>query len=91
MTDYEDILYKSYHIESTQPSFTVNLPFICDKCGRCCRWGYPSNSFDRELLPFLGYSIDKKGQEKFYQDFNIGIEEGKIINSEPCRFYDKNN
>lgn len=90
MTEYEDILYKSYHILSISPSFTVNIPFICKQCGRCCRWGYPSNGFDEEILHFLSYSIDAVGKKKFYKDFNVEFQNGKIKKTEPCRFY-KNN
>jgi len=88
MTGYENILYKSYQIWIPSHSFTVNIPFICKQCGRCCRWGYPSNSFDEEILPFLGYSKEKEGKNKFFKDFNIEIEDGKITNTKPCRFFE---
>jgi Fe-S-cluster containining protein len=87
ITVYADILYKSYQIGDLPHSFTVNLPYICEQCGRCCRWRYPSNSFDIEILPFLGYSVDNEGKEKFFNDFNIVFEDGQILNTEPCRFY----
>jgi Fe-S-cluster containining protein len=57
----EVILYERLKIHTKQGSVTINIPFVCQKCGKCCREiGFPIGwqSF-REIARFLKIPMEE--------------------------------
>lgn len=63
--------------------YTINIPFKCQQCGRCCSWGYPPPKNNEIPLPPMAYSSNKNGK-------NILTKEmvNKLMTSKPCLFYE---
>jgi len=79
------ILYNSYDLDLLGSRFTINIPFICHRCGRCCGWGYPAEKMCENALPLIGYSNDENGKEQFMKEMYH-----KLRTTKPCIFYENN-
>ena len=85
MTTGETILYKSFIISDLKEPYSVNIPFVCQKCGRCCQYGYQARRLPSEALRHLGYEDSEVGRRKFIQDYLGEIDdEDNFTPYKPC-------
>lgn len=77
------ILYNAYTLGLMNSRYTINIPFNCQQCGRCCAWGYPPPKINETPLPFMAYSSNKNGKKGPTKEMV-----NKLMTSKPCLFYE---
>ncbi|MBD3173016.1 hypothetical protein GF326_11145 [Candidatus Bathyarchaeota archaeon] len=76
------ILYNTYTFGLKNSKYTINIPFICHQCGRCCKWGYPPPKINETPLHPIRYPNNKN---KLLKEMIH-----KLMTSKPCFFYEDN-
>jgi Fe-S-cluster containining protein len=78
------VLYASYTIYDLKNPYTVNIPFICERCGYCCREWPRLSIIPSEITEFLGYDITDEARKQCVEDYLLN-EYGRI--KQPCGFF----
>lgn len=79
------ILYNAYTLGLNDSRYTINIPFICHLCGRCCNWGYPPPKINENPLHPIRYPYNKNNINKLMEETLH-----KLMTSKPCVFYENN-
>jgi Fe-S-cluster containining protein len=83
----ETILYSSYTILDGEEPYTISVPFLCQRCGECCKFGYPSKVISTDILEYLGLRNNEEDWLKCFEKY-VGIfKDGKLSIYKPCGFY----